>query len=203
MDATITPIKTNKRAVCIDMLHALPEWFGLPHAVEDHARHADALPMFGCVVDGAVVGFLSLKIHTPAAAEAYVLGVKKPWQRQEAGRRLFAAAEASCRQVGLKLSHRQDVGGLPSRSVLYAHPRVLCRHRIPAARSLPDVVDRQQSLPVDDQGTWLATRTLRAADFLPNRLALSKPISVVASGGRLANSWPSLRRDSRGAQRQG
>jgi GNAT superfamily N-acetyltransferase len=101
MDATITPIKTNRRAVCIDILQALPEWFGLPHAVEDYARHADALPMFGCVVDGAVVGFLSLKIHTPAAAEAYVLGVKKPWQRQGAGRRLFAAAEASCRQGGM------------------------------------------------------------------------------------------------------
>ena len=102
MQGVVAPIETNKAAVCRDILQALPEWFGLPHAIEDYARAVEALPMFGCVVDGAVVGFLALKSHTPVAAEAYVLGVKKPWQRRGVGRNLFGAAEQNCRESGVK-----------------------------------------------------------------------------------------------------
>jgi len=102
MAGMVALIEANKATICLDILRALPEWFALPQAIETYARAAEDLPMFGFSISGNVVGFLSLKFHTPAAAEAYVLGVKKPWQRQGAGSKLFAAAEASCRAAGIK-----------------------------------------------------------------------------------------------------
>ena len=74
----------------------------MPQAVEDYARAVEELAMFGFAVNDEIVGFLSLKFHTPVAAEAYVLGVKKPWQQQGVGKQLFEAAEASCRERGMK-----------------------------------------------------------------------------------------------------
>ncbi|HUB12043.1 MAG TPA: GNAT family N-acetyltransferase [Acetobacteraceae bacterium] len=102
MQHTVELIETNKSAICRDILCALPEWFGLADAIEDYARNVAALPMFGAATDGAIVGFLALKVHTPSAAEAYVLGIKKPWQRQGIGRQLFAAAEAWCRERAIR-----------------------------------------------------------------------------------------------------
>lgn len=114
MQHTIELIEVNKPAICRDILCALPEWFGLPDAIEDYARGVEALPMFGVAADGATVGFLSLKVHTPSAAEAYVLGVKKPWQRQGAGRCLFAAAEGWCRE--------RDIRFLTVKTLATSHP---------------------------------------------------------------------------------
>jgi hypothetical protein len=81
MPDIITPIKTNKQAICRDILHALPEWFALPQAIESYPRAVEELPMFGYITNGEIVGFLALKFQTSVAAEAYVLGVKQPWQR--------------------------------------------------------------------------------------------------------------------------
>lgn len=52
--------------------------------------------------DGQVVGFLSLKIQTPAAAEAYVLGVRREWHRRGIGTRLFEAAAMRTRSQGCR-----------------------------------------------------------------------------------------------------
>ena len=122
MEGTVAPIETNKRAVCLDVLRALAEGLGLPRAIVDYARAVEELPMFGFGVDGEIVGFLSLKFHAPAAAEAYVLGVKKPWQRQGVGKKLFAAAETSCREADVKfLTVKTLAAGHPD--PLYARTR--------------------------------------------------------------------------------
>ena len=102
MKGSVELIEANKGAICLDVLKALPEWFGLRQAIVDYARAVEELPMFGFDVDGKIVGFLSLKVHTPVAAEAYVLGVKKPWQGQGAGKTLFDAAETRCREAGMR-----------------------------------------------------------------------------------------------------
>jgi ribosomal protein S18 acetylase RimI-like enzyme len=49
--------------------------------------------MLAVKADGGHVGFLSVKAHTPVAAEAYVLGVERAWHRRGRGRALFGAAE--------------------------------------------------------------------------------------------------------------
>jgi GNAT superfamily N-acetyltransferase len=77
-----------------------PEWFGIPASIDAYASAADGLPMLACFEPaGDVVGFVSVKTHTPAAAEVYVMGVKRAWHRRGIGRALIEAAAqfAHCR----------------------------------------------------------------------------------------------------------
>lgn len=93
----VREIQEGRGDVCRNILSGLPEWFGIPEAVDGYVRDVSELPMFGYVDGGAVIGFLSLKLHTEFAAEAYVLGVKRAWHRRGIGRRLFWHAERMLR----------------------------------------------------------------------------------------------------------
>jgi ribosomal protein S18 acetylase RimI-like enzyme len=85
------------------ILTALPEWFGIPEAVDAYVEAAESLPMLAArIPDGRLVGFLSLKRHTPVAAEAYVLGVLREWHGQGCGRALFGAAEERLAAAGVR-----------------------------------------------------------------------------------------------------
>jgi ribosomal protein S18 acetylase RimI-like enzyme len=86
-------IASRKGEVCRDILADLPEWFGIPAAIDDYVHAVERLPMFGYVEGDVVVGFLAIKPHTRFAAEAYVLGVKRARHRRGIGRRLFSHAE--------------------------------------------------------------------------------------------------------------
>jgi GNAT superfamily N-acetyltransferase len=94
-------ITSGKGGVCRDILNDLPEWFGIPEAVEAYVRETERLPMFGFVSGGAVIGFLSVKPHGRFSAEANVLGVKRAWHRKGIGRRLFGYVEGILRQRGV------------------------------------------------------------------------------------------------------
>jgi GNAT superfamily N-acetyltransferase len=92
-DGEIIWVTHSKGEICREILCDLPEWFGIPDAIADYMRSVEELPMFGFRCDGSVVAFLSVRQHTAAAAEAFVLGVKRRWHRREIGRRLFNYAE--------------------------------------------------------------------------------------------------------------
>jgi ribosomal protein S18 acetylase RimI-like enzyme len=96
-DGMVREIQEGKGNVCRDVLSDLPEWFGIPEAVDAYVRDVNDLPMFGYVDGGSVIGFLSLKLHTEFAAEAYVLGVKRAWHRRGVGGCLFWRAEQMLR----------------------------------------------------------------------------------------------------------
>jgi len=87
------PVLDGRRgAICREVLESLPEWFGIPASVESYVAAADELPMLACFDPaGDVVGFVSVKIHTAFAAEVYVMGVKRSWQRRGIGRALIEA----------------------------------------------------------------------------------------------------------------
>ena len=81
----------------------LPEWFGIPEAVDAYVAAVDDLPLLIARINGSeIIGFLSLRFHTEAAAEAYVLGVRPEWHRKGIGIRLFEAAGALARSRGCK-----------------------------------------------------------------------------------------------------
>lgn len=66
---------------------------GLADARETYITNAGHLPMIVARIHAGVpIGFLSLKRHTDAAAEAYVLGVRRE-HRHGCGRAMFDAAE--------------------------------------------------------------------------------------------------------------
>ncbi len=75
--------------LCETVLRDLPEWFGIEEATAAYIREVAELPTFG-VGDDA---FLSLKLHTPRAAEVYVMGVRIARHGQGLGTALLLAAE--------------------------------------------------------------------------------------------------------------
>jgi GNAT superfamily N-acetyltransferase len=79
--------------VCADILAALPHWFGHPDSVADYVESADTHPTVVATVDGRDCGVLTLRVHTPYAAEIVVMGVLPERHRDGIGRAMLDAAE--------------------------------------------------------------------------------------------------------------
>jgi GNAT superfamily N-acetyltransferase len=78
---------------CREILATLPTWFGIPESVDDYVRAADANPTVVASIAGEDVGILTLVIHTPYAAEVYVMGVRPEHHRRGVGAAMLAEAE--------------------------------------------------------------------------------------------------------------
>jgi ribosomal protein S18 acetylase RimI-like enzyme len=92
--------------LCREILDALPGWFGLPDAVDRYVQEVPELPTFAVDRDG----FLSLKEHTDAAAEIYVMGVRPESHRRGIGTALLEAAEAFLRERGIEYLQAKTLG---------------------------------------------------------------------------------------------
>lgn len=80
-------------AVCRRVLATLPSWFGVPESVEDYVDKAEAHPTLVVSVRGEEVGILTLVVHTPYAAEIYVMGLVPEHHRHGLGRQMVEFAE--------------------------------------------------------------------------------------------------------------
>jgi GNAT superfamily N-acetyltransferase len=92
--------------LCREILTALPGWFGLPEAVDSYIHEVAELPTFAVGRDG----FLSLKQHTDAAAEIYVMGVRPESHRRGIGSALIEAAESFLRERGVEYLQVKTLG---------------------------------------------------------------------------------------------
>jgi GNAT superfamily N-acetyltransferase len=92
------------------VLHDLPEWFGIEEVTRQYVEDAATLPTFAVEPD---LGFLSLKQHTPRAAEVYVMAVRREQHRRGIGRALVREAERWCRAEGIRYLQVKTLG--PSR----------------------------------------------------------------------------------------
>ncbi len=100
---TIGQVAHGRGALARAILVTLPQWFGRPDSLEAYVAAADALPMLAAHEPGGTcIGFLSLKEHTAAAAEAYVLAVAPNWHRQGVGRALFHRAASDLAARGFR-----------------------------------------------------------------------------------------------------
>ena len=82
----------DKEKFVLDVLHDLPEWFGIESAVKEYAENSVNLPFF-FIEDK---GFLTLRQTSPYTAEIYVMGVKKQFQHCKIGTQLFNMAYSYC-----------------------------------------------------------------------------------------------------------
>ena len=98
-----------KSRLCDEVLRALPDWFGLEQSVRDYVRDVAGLPFFAVGRDG----FLALKLHDPAAAEVYVMGVLPDRHRHGVGSALMDAGETFLRERGVEYLQAKTLG--PSR----------------------------------------------------------------------------------------
>ena len=84
----------GQAAECEPILRALPDWFGIEEAIVYYVVEIEHLPTFRALdATGTTLGFMSVKRHSPYAAELYVLGVRRQAHRQGIGRGMLAAAE--------------------------------------------------------------------------------------------------------------
>jgi ribosomal protein S18 acetylase RimI-like enzyme len=96
--------------VCVPILRSLPDWFGIEEAILHYATEIDQLPTFLARRAGNVIGFVSLKQHTPYAAEVYVMGVLEPVQRRGIGRNLISHAQSWLKEHGVEYLQVKTLG---------------------------------------------------------------------------------------------
>lgn len=94
-------LPNERRAICRSVLHDLPDWFGIPAAVDEYVEKSAGLP-FWAVLDGKnAAGFLAARQTSADAAEIVVMGVLRAYHRKGCGRMLFNECYDWCRQNGL------------------------------------------------------------------------------------------------------
>lgn len=114
---SIRPIREGESAWCEATLRALPEWFGIESALLDYARDTRALPTWIAERDGAAVGFITIRIHNPLAAEIHCMAVRPEHHRAGVGRAMVRLVEKHCRSLGAQLLQVKTLG--PSRPDAY------------------------------------------------------------------------------------
>jgi GNAT superfamily N-acetyltransferase len=101
---------TGQSSICVPIIRALPEWFGLEDAILNYEREIEILPTFLARDGEAVTGFLTVKRHFPKAAEILVMGVLPAAHRRGIGRALVAAAEGYARGLGIEYLQVKTLG---------------------------------------------------------------------------------------------
>ncbi len=96
----------ERSRLCEQILRDLPEWFGIEEATVAYVIDVAELPTFRIGDDA----FLSLKLHTPRAAEVYVMGVRRAQHAQGLGSTLLRAAEAYLRARGVEYLQVKTLG---------------------------------------------------------------------------------------------
>jgi GNAT superfamily N-acetyltransferase len=89
-------------ALCRRLLAELPDWFGIPEAVDEYADRAERATAVVAVANGLEVGLLTLVRHTAFAAEIDVMAVKPEYHRQGVGRALLDRAERLLERDGVE-----------------------------------------------------------------------------------------------------
>jgi XTP/dITP diphosphohydrolase len=83
----------RRAAIARSILAALPDWFGLPDAVEHYIALARAEPILVAGRDGRAIGFALGRRTSPAAAEIHVIAVLPGEHRRDIGARLVERLE--------------------------------------------------------------------------------------------------------------
>src|SRR3954451_22146289 len=94
MHITIDGPSFETAAVCVPILRALPDWFGIETAITQYARAIDHLRTWLAYDSARVCGFASIKQHTLYATEVYVMGILPDSHRQGIGKALLVRIQA-------------------------------------------------------------------------------------------------------------
>lgn len=100
---TIEEIADGKSALCRIILEGLPDWFGIPEAIDRYVGEVAHLPMLGVRRDGEVAGFATIETLNPHVAEIHLIAVRQLYHRRGFGRVLIGACEDYCRAAGVEI----------------------------------------------------------------------------------------------------
>lgn len=106
----IGPIAAAEDGEVESILRSLPAWFGIESAILMYIADARREPTFVARVDGAVAGFITLRMHFGQAAEIHCLAVRPEFHRRGAGRKLVEFACDHLRARGAKFLQVKAMG---------------------------------------------------------------------------------------------
>jgi GNAT superfamily N-acetyltransferase len=106
----ITGPTYNASALCMPILRAMPDWFGIEAALLHYENEIDRLPTFLAYIDEDAAGFISLKQHFSASAEIYVMGIRPQMHRSGLGRALVQACESYLAGLGVSYLQVKTLG---------------------------------------------------------------------------------------------
>jgi GNAT superfamily N-acetyltransferase len=89
-------------ALCRELLNELPDWFGIPEAVDEYVATAERATAVVAIADRLEVGLLTLVRHTTFAAEIDVMAVKPDHHRLGIGRTMVDRAERVLTKDGIE-----------------------------------------------------------------------------------------------------
>jgi GNAT superfamily N-acetyltransferase len=96
-------VRTSGSGVlCRQLLDELPDWFGIPEAVDEYVVKAERETTVVAIANRLEVGLLTLVRHTAFAAEIDVMAVKPDHQRQGVGRAILDRAEHLLAEDGVE-----------------------------------------------------------------------------------------------------
>jgi GNAT superfamily N-acetyltransferase len=88
--------------ICRRILHLLPEWFGIPEAVDQYVVSADDHPSVIASIDGNDVGIVTVVHHSEFAAEVHLMAVVPSFHRQGIGTLMLRHLEATLADLGVE-----------------------------------------------------------------------------------------------------
>ena len=90
--------EAQKMAVVAEVLHDLPEWFGIPESTQAYIEGSKDLQVWAAYQEGDLLRFVSLSYSSEDCAEIDCLGVKKAYQGRGIGSQLLATLESEARK---------------------------------------------------------------------------------------------------------
>ncbi len=87
----------EKAAIVSEVLHDLPEWFGLPESTQNYIDDSRTLPLWAAKRNNETLGFITLTNTSDDTAEVHCMGVKKSLHRAGIGSLLYHALEEYAR----------------------------------------------------------------------------------------------------------
>lgn len=88
--------------MCRQLLEELPDWFGVPEAIDEYVVNAERATGVVAIAEGREVGLLTLVRHTAFAAEIDVMAVERAYHRRGVGRAIVERAERLLAQDGVE-----------------------------------------------------------------------------------------------------
>ena len=100
----------DKANICVPILRALPEWFGIETAILRYETEIDILPTFLAIAASRTIGFLSIKQHTLHSAEVYVMAVLPEAHHKGVGRSLMGHAHEWLKRQNIQYLQVKTLG---------------------------------------------------------------------------------------------
>lgn len=111
---TTRPLTNSDVDTCVEIMRALPEWFGVEEAIRQYESDLRSLDGFVRLEAQRIVGFVGLKRYGDAAVEVNVIAVHPDYRNKGIGSSLLQTVENEAISSTTRLLHTKTVA--PSRS---------------------------------------------------------------------------------------